>query len=321
MKTICAVIIGSVAIWSAASGQGCWSTVRNDIYILPPAEFATTQAYPDIIVLENELVSVSIVPNRGRIMVDYFYKPTGHSQLYHNYTPLPMLQDSRYFYEFGGYYISLPWNVRDNQPDELSYELIGGKDDRCVVKLWGEDFVTGLILTAYVRINPGRPAVDITLEISNPKGKEVTIKFYDVFIALPGGEISEGTQLLIPTDRILLGPSEDGWMGEGGTELPWPQPWKEWGKFQARGEFRVTVADMQRPQIAVYNPMLDETFIKSWSPSAPYESIIVSSWGPKYEDILGAFPGFCIKSVADLEVPPGETEVFHASFWATEGLP
>lgn len=316
MAAVAILVISAVGL-----GQGCRSTVRNDIYILPPAEFATTQAYPDMIILENELISVSIVPNRGRILFDYVYKPTGHSQLYHNYTPLPLLQGRRYFYEFGGYYASLPWNTRDNQPDELSYELVERGGAACSVKLWGKDFATGLFVTVYVGIKAGSPMVDVTIELSNPGEETVATEFYDVFIALPGGDISESTQLLIPVDRVVLGPSEGSWMGEEGVKVAWPQPWREWGRFLGRGEFRVTVGDMRRRQITVYNPMADESFIKSWDPLSPYGLITVSSWGPKYEDALGAFPGFSIKSLADLEILPGETEVFRISFWAAKGRP
>ena len=74
--------------------------------------------------LENSLIRVSSIPNRGRLIFDYVYKPTGHSQFYTNTAPMPIETDAGYFLEFGGFYTSYPWNARSNQPYDLAYEVL-----------------------------------------------------------------------------------------------------------------------------------------------------------------------------------------------------
>ncbi|GAG71488.1 unnamed protein product, partial [marine sediment metagenome] len=40
-------------------------TILTDEYVMPAAELATTKTNPDIIIIENKYIKMSVVPNRG----------------------------------------------------------------------------------------------------------------------------------------------------------------------------------------------------------------------------------------------------------------
>lgn len=310
-------------VFQAWSEEGCSFRITNDEHIAVAAELASTTGYPDVIELENSLVKVSLVPNRGRLLFGYFYKPSGHQQLYSDTGPLPLRVGKDYMIEFGGYYLSHPWNERANQPYDLDYEVLNGSPEECGVRVfpfdvWLQDNTTPL--EAVVKLKRGDPTVYVRIKIQNVGSEDVTFDFFDRAIITAGGDPTQNTEVILPTAvrEVSIGESKGGWLGEEGSVVPWPQPWSRWGAFSDKASFSVDLASIEERSLSIYNPESKETFTKEWSPEAPYNRLEVLSWGPSFEDEMGAYPGFGIMGIAeDVLIPAGGAVEFEVRFYVS----
>jgi len=326
MCTMIAVLVllchgSQIASATGDSPNGCTIQVRNDIHVAPAAELATTKGYPDIVILENPLIRVSSIPNRGRLIFDYLYKPTGHSHLYTETSPMPTKTERGYFLEFGGYYASHPWNPRSNQPYDLEYEVLKKTPEECAIRIHKKDPESAIGLESVIAIRKNDPSVYVEMKLINTGDKDETIDFFDRAVVSLGEEMSDKTRVVLPQgiDEITIGKSADGWMGSEGEGVPWPQPWREWGAFKEKGHFHVDLAKAKERILKVYDPESKEFFAKEWGTETPYQKVEISSWGPAYEDTFGAYPGFAVTNVAEgLLISPGESKTFKLKFYASK---
>ena len=223
----------------AGSSEGCTIQIRNDVHVAPAAELATTKGYPDIVILENSLLKVSSIPNRGRLIFDYVYKPTGRSSLYTETSPMPIKTDRGYFLEFGGYYASHPWNARSNQPYDLEYDIVKETPEECAIRIHKKDAETAIGLECVIAVRKNDPSVYLEIKLINSNDKDQTIEFFDRAVVSSGEEMNDKTRIVLPQgiDAVTIGKSADGWMGGEGEGVSWPQPWQEWGAFTGEGHF------------------------------------------------------------------------------------
>ncbi len=305
----------------AGSSDGCVVTIRNDIHMAPAAELATTKGYPDIVTLENSLIQVSSVPNRGRLIFDYVHKSTGHSEFYTNTSPMPIKDDRGYFLEFGGYYASHPWNARSNQPYDLEYDIVKETPEECAIRIHKKDPETAIGLECVIAVRKNDPSVYLEIKLINSSDKDQTIDFFDRAVVSSGEEMNDKTRVVLPQgiDAVTIGKSADGWMGGEGEGVSWPQPWQEWGAFKGEGHFHVNLTKAKEFILKVYDPESKESFAKEWSAEAPYQKVEISSWGPAYEDTFGAYPGFTVTTIVErLLIPSGESKRFELKFYASK---
>lgn len=306
---------------AAQADEGnCKITVTSEQHMAPAAELATTKGYPDVITLENSLIKATSVPNRGRLLFDYFFKPTGSSQTFTDTSPLPMeTGKDEYFLEFGGYYPSHPWNQRANQPYDLDYEILEESPAGCSIEIFksGEDFP--IHLRARLEVKPDDPKVYVRIELKNSTDSARTINWFDRLIASPGAEPAPGMELRLPegVTEVILGESDSQWMGKSGETRSWPQPWSKWGQFKGEGHFQVPLKGVGEGKVAVKNPEEEVQLVKEWGADQNYSSLRIYAWGPGYGSILGAHPGFAIATVSsDLTIEPGETKTFRTEIYA-----
>jgi hypothetical protein len=261
--------------WVPAYGgpsKGCTITIRNDIHIAPAAELATTKGYPDIIILENSLIKVSAVPNRGRLIFDYVSKATGHSAFYTNTSPMPIKTDQGYFLEFGGYYASYPWNPRSNQPYDLEYEVLRETPEECSIRIYKHGLETGVDFDCLLTVKAKDPSVYVTLTLTNVGGQEKAMAFFDKAVISLGEEMRDRMEIVLPpgVDQVTIGQSADGWMGSEGEQIAWPQPWQKWGAFEGEGHFGVDLKGAKGRSIQVLDLESGESMVKEWDDDAPY---------------------------------------------------
>lgn len=305
----------------ANSQGGCHLMVREDIYFLPPSELAGTKSYPEVLILENDSITVWAVPNRGRLVFDLVLKETGHSQLLTNANPLPLRFQGVYTFEFGGVYTTFPWNKRDQQPLNLEFEVLQGQGT-CEVQMRSQDPETAVQFIGRLRLPPVGPELQITMALMNLTDAPYTIPFGIVALIKPGGTMTEDTELLLPVERVRIGSSHDGWMGPEGTEVTWPASWARWGAFQGAGWFYADLRAFHTPELAVYNPQADESLLLRWESRAPWNQIAVFSWGPAYAHELGAYPAFRIELQADaLDLSARGEQVLDLRLLAQRGRP
>lgn len=296
------------------------TSITNE-YILPASEFQGTKTEPDIIHLENNYISVSLVPNRGRIIFDYNFKPTGNSEIYSSNSPRPLKVFNDYNLEFGGFYLSCPWNSRDRQPYEMEYEILKEGPETAQVYLWREDPENLLLGEIWVTVNLNSSLVEIKTKLSNKTEKTINFDFNDYIFMTPGGGFSDNSSLLIPAEKIKIEKSKDNWMGEEGSIVAWPQNWLEWSKFEHFGIFSVEKNDLLGNYIASVNKNTGDAFIKTWEPEGLFSSIKIWSFGNDYTETNGAEPTVNFENHAyDLSIKPGEAMEMITYIYAMKGL-
>ncbi|MFP4589338.1 MAG: hypothetical protein ACOCZX_00110 [Candidatus Bipolaricaulota bacterium] len=302
--------------------EGCRILVSSDRHVAPAAELASTKGYPDIIALENSLIKITSVPNRGRLLFDFHYKPAERSLTYTEVSPMPVGLEGKFFLEYGGLYPSYPWNPRANQPYNLDYETQDRSPAKCVLEVFKkEDEDLPLNFLTRLRIKEGDPAVYFTVELSNPITKSHSIDWKQHLVLASGTEMSSETRLVLPrgADQTIVLESESEWLGKSGDRLSLPGKWQKWGNFQERANLRVPLEDVPGDRVMLEDPTAGLNFVQEWEAETGYDHLEILSWGPGYRNVFGAFPGFRISAVApDLTVQPGEAQTFELKLYPEE---
>lgn len=297
------------------------ATIITDEYVMPVAELETTKTYPDIIMIENKYVKVSAIPNRGRLIFDYQFKPTGNSEFYRNTKPSPVKTAADYVVEFGGYYLSIPWNPRDRQPYDLKYKLIKEGPDIVEVYMWGEDPINLAFVEFWLTVERDSSLVKLKTEISNKTEKIMNIKLKDYAVVAPGGGITDNSSFIIPASEVIIEQSKDNWMGTKGDVISWPAAWSRWGDFANFGLFNVPADKMLASFFSVINHDTKDTLVKIWEPSDFFEGIYVWSWGKTYKEVRGAEPTVNFENyTGDISIPVGKSVDFITYFYTVKDL-
>ena len=282
------VFLGMVLMINGFSFLEAQVSVRiTEEYVLPVAELASTKTYPEIIVIENDLIAVSLIPNRGRILSSYALKSTQEatSLLYRRLVPVPMvLPGGLHVVEFGGYYLSLPWNDRDRQPLDLNFEITEKSEDRIEVFLSGKDLLKKTLTECWVRVKDNSPLVEIETKITNTSKRDrKTLTFKDFMVV----NVDGGCRLTLPVHSIKILESRENWAGEAGEILTWPAPFGEWDKME--GYFRAqTEGPLNIPAVGLWYPEKGIVLMKIWEPEDFFQGSEVWSWGKLYKDEPGA---------------------------------
>ncbi|WP_369017608.1 hypothetical protein QBE54_07645 [Thermatribacter velox] len=272
--------------------------ILKDIYVLPVAELATTKTHPEIIKIENNLIEVTIIPNRGRVIASYALKKQGEKipLLYNELNPSPMvLPEGLHTVEFGGYYLSLPWNERDRQPFDLSFEIKQNTENLAEVYLSGKDIFKKTLTECWIRVRNDSPLAEIATKITNTsKRKEITLDFKDFTVVNSMGEC----RWLLPIEKVEVLESEDNWLGEPGTVLASLSEINEWNK--AEKYFRVLTKDrLSLPLAAFLYSKENVAFIKLWGPQDFFTKAEVWSWGKSYPEKPGANAYVVLSNVSE----------------------
>lgn len=270
--------------------------IVEDTYVLPVAELASTKTYPEVIVIENDLVAVSLIPNRGRILSSYALKSGQETMpfLYQSFVPVPMvLPGGLHVVEFGGYYLSLPWNDRDRQPFDFTFEIIEKSQERVEVLLSGKDILRKTLTECWVRLRDKSPLVEIEVRVVNTSKRDrKTFVFKDFMVV----NVDVGCKVLLPVNAVKILESRGEWAGKPGEVLSWPTSLGEWGNME--GYFRMKTENLlDLPVVGLWYPRKNMFFIKTWEPEDFFQSSEVWSWGTSYREETGADAYVVVSSV------------------------
>lgn len=303
------LVLVVIALSFATAAQPCETKILTNVWFRTMTEMAGEKEHPEVIVLENERLQAWSVPNRGRIIFDLVYKPTGHSQLFSERNPQPLRFRKLYTFEFGGIYPSFPWHKRDNVPLPLS--VIQTKEgETCAVVMQVEDPETKLVVQTILSLPPFSAELLITTRILNPTPKDYKIRHSLIICARPGGYAAHDTEVFAPIAAVRVEHSDGEWMGKAGSEIVWPAPWSKWGNFKGGGSYSFAAQALAAPELAVYNPETKEELRLRWLATDPWTSCEVFSWGPGYRMVMGAFDGFRIELRAeDLLISSGAEQM------------
>jgi len=296
-------------------------TILTDEYIMPAAELETTKTYPDIIILENKYIEISIVPNRGRLIFNYLFKPTDNTEFFSNKNPSPMKITTDYIVEFGGYYLSLPWNPRARQSYDLEYEIIEKGPDITKVYLCGEDPMNSAFVEVWVTVERDSSLVQLKTKISNRTKEDMNIELSDYAIVAPGGGLTDNSHFIIPTSEIIIEQSKDNWMGMAGDVISWPSAWSKWADFEQFGSFNIKMDKMTEAFVAINNSDTGDTLIKLWDPVDFFDGLRVWAWGKNYKDTKGAEPTANLENYTGvIAIPAGESIDFNTYFYTLKDM-
>ncbi len=176
------------------------------------------------LVLENEYIRVTLLPEMGRVH-SLYYKPTGHDELWRNDTVTVggAVNDPGWWIWIGGVEYTLPGDEHGTTwSTPWDWQVVTDSPDRKTVRLEVQELGTALRETIHITLYPGKSYYEAKIRISNPTDQTVHYAHWVNPQWTPGGqnELTDSTEFIIPTDRILISPKWQANMG------PSPQPWK-----------------------------------------------------------------------------------------------
>lgn len=183
-----------------------------------------------LIVLENEFLRLTLLPELGGRVYECIFKPTGHNQFYRNpvikptHWGPPTLEGANWWLAAGGLEWGLPveehgyeWGI------PWDYRIEAGADGRVTVHLSdGEE--DRLRARVAVTMQPGRAAFDVRITLENPTSQPLRYKFWSNAMLAPGSgnKPSEGWQFIFPVSEMTVHSSNDPRMPGPGQPFSWP---------------------------------------------------------------------------------------------------
>jgi len=196
------------------------------------------------VILENEYVRLTLLPDMGRVY-SLIYKPTGHEQFWRNdiVTVGGGMNDAGWWIWIGGAEYTLPGDEHGTTwATPWKWEILEDSSARKTVRMQVRELGTGLEETLDVSLLPGRAWYEATITIANPTDTTVHYAHWINPQWTPGGrnELTDSTEFIIPTDRILIeerwqknmGPSPQDWAH---NPLRFISGWKNMGDLMADG--------------------------------------------------------------------------------------
>lgn len=196
------------------------------------------------VVLENEYIRLTLLPDMGRVY-SLIYKPTGHEQFWRNdiVTVGGGMNDTGWWIWIGGAEYTLPGDEHGTTwAERWIWEIVEDSETRKTVRMHVQERGTQLEETLDVSIYPGKAYYEAAITLTNPTERTVHYAHWINPQWTPGGhnELTDSTEFIIPTDRILIeerwqknmGPSPQAWAG---NPLRFISGWKNMGDLMADG--------------------------------------------------------------------------------------
>lgn len=237
--TLLLVLLTSLHLTASVNlteSQVQWKTYKHTVnpdFTLLNDTFSTdivTHTYPSI-VLENELLKVTLVPEFGGRIISMIYKPTGHEQLYQNPVGTPYGPDwDVFFYDWlmvwGGIFPTFPepehgkawcrpWKheITKNTPQEITVTMsftddISFKSPSAQYK-YG---TTGITCTFAVTLSALSSKLKTSVTLTNAKSTEIPYEYWtNVGVApgsLPGNtRCDDQTEIVGPVNFVKISTS------------------------------------------------------------------------------------------------------------------
>ncbi|WP_172826859.1 DUF5107 domain-containing protein [Flammeovirga sp. SJP92] len=285
------------------------------------ASFSTTEIVEREfkgIVLENELVKITVVPEFGARVVSFIYKPTGHEQLYTNELGVPYLIGDNIFYhdwlmQYAGVFPTFPepehgkyWCVPWNQkaPEVLS--------DGVRLSMWIQDNldnpqhppqynngVTNVTCYFDVILREGASNFEVNVRLEN-LAVDNNLEYWTCVTFAPGSTVenprtSFNSEMIVPIDQYEVGWSPGNWLTsidklvsngprvQEYTNLPLLKNWEEQGIAYAYPSFKkdfygVINHDNEEGLFRISNDQSLTPGLKFWAWGEPGENVDVSDF-------------------------------------------
>ena len=292
------------------------------------------------IVLENDYLRLTFLPELGGRLYSAVTKPTGQEVFYHNKVVKPSRygilepyeanwwlatggMDWAYPTQEHGYRFGMPWDYSVTQTaNSATITLSDTAPNRVGVEV-------------RVTLPADSAAFTINSTLTNDTGHTVPVQFWlNAALALAPDTMSPNTQFTLPTAEVVVhSRGEEGWDIPGEKETsPWPEigatnlsHYNQWADYL--GFF---IPFMDNPFMAAYNPETDLGVVRLVKPGqVPGNKLF--AFGPAFLDRSytdddsqyfeiwgGANTGFWPED--DVPVPAGDNLQWQESWWPLAGL-
>lgn len=273
------VSISSITIPTHAYDQALVYS-SNPIYNMPYAKLDRSRydggriinRNYNLIVLENDYLKLSLLPELGGRIYQAIFKPTGHNMFYQN----PVLKPSPWGPPEMGWWLAaggMEWGL---PVEEHGYEWgipwayqITDLADGIMVEVWDTTSTNRLRAKIAVTLPDEAAYFQISPTIENPTQQPIDYKFWLNAMLAPGSNNRASPQLriIMPTTAVTVHSSGDrrlpgpwvaaGWPIHNGVDWSLLGNWREWYGFfqrpQATGDFQ-----------AIYDEGYDEGAVRTY---------------------------------------------------------
>jgi hypothetical protein len=225
-----------------------------------------------LIVLENDYLKLTILPELGGRIYQAIFKPTGHNMFYQN----PVLKPSPWGPPEMGWWLAVGGMEWCLPVEEHGYEwgvpwqyAIDQRADGVTVNVWDTDAADRLRARISITLLDGEARFRVTPTLENPTGQPIDYKFWLNAMLAPGGANAPGAELriLMPTDQVTVHSTGDPRLPGAWVGISWPvYNGVDWSRL---GNWRQWFGFFQRPQAAgdfqaVYDQGYDEGAVRTY---------------------------------------------------------
>ncbi|MCK5266719.1 MAG: DUF5107 domain-containing protein [Spirochaetes bacterium] len=228
----------SPTIVSSSLNWQTWNFNLNpDNSITLPGTRSIVATNFNTIILENEYVEVTLLPEYGGRIVSILYKPTGHEQLYQNPVGTPYGVGANNFYYnwlmvYSGIFPTFPepehgktwflaWSNATvvNTADQISVKMSFRDTINYVSHPWQfNNGITDMTCEATVSIYKGRSYVDLDIKLINNQSSTIAYEYWTCTTLTPGStpgdtKSPQNSEMVVPISQIKLKNDWWPWMG------------------------------------------------------------------------------------------------------------
>ncbi len=247
-----------------------------------------------LIVLENDYLKLTILPELGGRIYQAIFKPTGNNMFYQN----PVLKPSPWGPPEMGWWLAaggMEWGLPVEEHGyewgtPWGYEISDTADTLTgtggvTVTVWDTDASDRLRARVAITLRDGEALFRVTPAIENPTDHPIDYKFWLNAMLAPGpaNAPSEDLRIIVPTDQVTVHSTGDPRLPGPGDAMSWPEyNGVDWSRL---GEWRQWFGFFQRPQAAgdfqaVYDEGYDEGVVRTYdSRVAQGAKFFAFGWG------------------------------------------
>ena len=229
------------------------------------------------VVLENELLRITMLPDLGGRVYQVIFKPTGNNEMYEN----PVIKPSPWGPpEQGGWLAAggIEWGLPVEEHgyvwgDPWGHITVPYDETRTGVTLFMPNQEDHLRAEVDVILRAGEAAFTLQPRISNPTGQAVDYQFWLDALLAPGPANRPGPNLrfILPTEQVTVHSRGDASLPEAQAAMAWPL---YAGRDNSRlGNWTQFLGFFERPAAhgpfaAVYDEDADEGIVRVFPPAA-----------------------------------------------------
>ena len=187
---------------------------------------ATARTFTAII-LENEYLRLSILPELGGRIYEAIFKPTGHNMFYRN----PVLKPTRWGHETQGWWLAVGGMEWCLPVEEHGYEWgqpwsysIDQGNGQASVTVWDTQASDRLRARVTITLSAGRSYFTVAPRIENPTSKPVPYQFWLNAMLASGGtnHVGDATEFIFPVSQVTIHSTGDRTLPQDRQAMSWP---------------------------------------------------------------------------------------------------